>query len=89
MNEYNLKSVKIKAVQWLGDNFEEVRQFCPSAKVEIGTTFLNDCSLDNIIIKTLAGYSRLSLGDYIIQCMMGEFYYCKGDTFEMLYERND
>ena len=39
-----------------------------------------------LIIKTLEGEYRASIGDYIIKGVNGEFYPCKPDIFEMTYD---
>lgn len=41
---------------------------------------------DGIIIKTLEGNMKASIGDYIIKGVKGEFYPCKPDIFEKTYE---
>ena len=38
------------------------------------------------VIKTLEGEMKVSLGDYIIKGVGGEFYPCKPDIFEKTYE---
>lgn len=37
-------------------------------------------------IETLEGLMRVSLGDYVIRGISGEFYPCKPDIFEKTYE---
>lgn len=44
---------------------------------------------DHLIIETLEGDMRASIGDYIIKGVSGEFYPCKPDIFEKTYERID
>ena len=39
-----------------------------------------------IIVSTLEGVHRASLGDYLIRGVKGEHYPCKPDIFEMTYE---
>lgn len=39
-----------------------------------------------LTIYTLEGDMEVSLGDYIIKGVKGEFYPCKPDIFEMTYE---
>ena len=39
-----------------------------------------------LMIETLEGTHRASVGDYIIKGVKGEFYPCKPDIFEMTYE---
>ena len=40
-----------------------------------------------LIIKTLEGDMKASLGDYIIRGVAGEIYPCKPDIFEKTYEK--
>lgn len=42
-----------------------------------------------LIIKTLEGTMKASLGDYVIRGVKGEIYPCKPDIFEMTYEKVD
>lgn len=39
-----------------------------------------------LYIKTLEGDMHVSVGDWIIQGVQGEFYPCKSDIFEKTYE---
>ena len=39
-----------------------------------------------LVIGTLEGEMTVSLGDFVIQGVKGEFYPCKPDIFEMTYE---
>lgn len=41
----------------------------------------------NFYIATLEGKMEISLGDYIIKGVKGEFYPCKPDIFEKTYEK--
>ena len=43
----------------------------------------------NIIIQTLEGEIKASVGDWIIRGVMGEFYPCKHDIFRKTYENLD
>lgn len=40
-----------------------------------------------LMIRTLEGYLHASPGDWIIKGVKGEFYPCKPDVFEQIYER--
>lgn len=42
---------------------------------------------DRLIIPTLEGEMAVSVGDFIIKGVKGEFYPCKPDIFEVTYER--
>jgi hypothetical protein len=77
--KYRKKPVVVDALQWNGDNTEEVLRFCDS----FGTYETNPAILS---IKTLEGVMTASRGDYIIKGVNGEFYPCKPDIFNKTYE---
>lgn len=70
--------VTIDAVQWLGDNAEEVSSFMFSA----GWT---DKEKKEVYIPTPEGTMVAKVGDYIIRGVSGEYYPCKPDIFEATY----
>ena len=39
-----------------------------------------------LFIRTLEGIHHVSVGDYVIQGILGELYPCKPDIFEMTYD---
>ena len=41
---------------------------------------------DGVLISTLEGNMKASIGDFIIKGVNGEFYPCKPDIFEKTYE---
>lgn len=75
--KYRKKPVVIEAVQWLGDNLNEIEDF-------MGENIETDD--DGINISTLEGDMKASLNDFIIKGVNGEFYPCKPDIFEKTYE---
>ena len=79
MKSYRKKPVVIQAVVWNGDNIDEVRDFCSSdlSYLEFG---------GYLSINTLEGKMRVTMGDYIIKGIQGEFYPCKPDIFKSTYE---
>ena len=79
MTKYRKKPVVVDAVQYTGDNLEEVRQFVPE-KVR------QDKPLG---IRTLEGVMLISVGDWIIKGVMGEYYPCKPEVFSETYEVAD
>jgi hypothetical protein len=42
---------------------------------------------DGVLIDTLEGTMKASIGDFIIKGVQGEFYPCKPDIFEKTYEK--
>lgn len=76
--QFRKKTVVIEAIQWKGDNFYEVTDFCPHiAHASTGT---------DLYIETLEGDMCASCGDWIIKGVAGEYYPCKPDIFEQTYE---
>lgn len=80
INKYRKKSVVIEAMQYTGDNIEELQQFVTS---HIIATSLG------VEIQTLEGKMLASSGDYIIKGIKGEFYPCKPDIFWETYDLVD
>jgi hypothetical protein len=77
MPKYKKKPVVIDAVMFDGNNYNKCKDF-------IEGNF--DNTLDYPNIKTLEGIMKVSIGDYIIKGVNGEFYPCKPDIFEKTYE---
>lgn len=84
--KYRKLPVVIDAVQWTGDNDEEVLAFSSACTVRHHT----DCK--EIEIRTLEdGHDDravhvASLNDFIIRGVHGEYYACKPDIFWKTYE---
>ena len=78
MKRYVKKPIVIEAVQYNGNNVQEILNFCGETAV-VGT-------LNEITIKTLEGPLHVSDGDFIIKGVEGEFYPCKPDIFEKTYD---
>ena len=75
---YKKKPVVIEAIQYTKENYGECLDFC-------GESYYGNLN-DDIIIETLEGQHKASLGDYIIKGVKGEIYPCEPDIFEMTYE---
>lgn len=80
---YRKKPVEVEAIQWRGDNFQEIKTFAGDC------VFLEDGEL---VIKTLEDgkYGKAkhvaSKYDFTIKGIQGEFYFCKPDIFFQTYE---
>jgi hypothetical protein len=81
IKKYVKKPVTIEALQWMGENLNEVRDF-----VGEHLQFKYRSGVPRIYIKTLEGDLFAAVGDYIIKGVNGEFYPCKPDIFEQTYE---
>lgn len=86
MAKFRKKPVVIEAVQWSGENLEEMANHCaPTGQGEgwqIGTLLFGM----PITIHTLEGDMTASIGDWIIRGVKFELYPCKPDIFAELYE---
>lgn len=77
---YRKKPVEVEAmrVTW-GSSVTDVINFVGVAN------FLAEGN--DFYIKTLEGNMRISVGDFIIRGVNGEYYPCKPDVFEKTYEK--
>lgn len=85
MPKFRKKPVVIEAMQYTRESRDDVIQWCGALGTAIGEDGAR-YELENIIVSTLEGEVRASLGDWIIQGIAGEFYPCKPDIFEQTYE---
>ncbi len=81
MAKYMKKPVIIEAVQWTGDNREEMEKFITH------TILAKKNKEGELAIGTLEGVMTASKGDFIIRGVHGEYYPCKPDIFEETYEK--
>ncbi len=78
--KFRKKPVVIEAIQYTGKNATDIlRWMFPDIEP--------DATADIETIKTLEGDMRVSIGDWIIKGVKGEFYPCKPDIFEATYEK--
>ena len=84
MAKYRTKPCEIEAVQWNGDNLDEIIQFAD--KKNLMVKFKQNAKAPELKIKTLEGDMEASVNDYIIRGLRGEYYPCKPDVFEKKYE---
>lgn len=80
--KFRKKAVVIDAVKYDG-NYRCLDEFPFSEVMEFKV------SKDGLIIPTLEGDMKASIGDYIIRGVKGEYYPCKPDIFEQTYELCD
>lgn len=80
--KFRMKPVVIDAVQWTGENVHEIFDFADWV-VSVSSR------KQTIEIKTLEGTMKVSINDWIIKGVQGEFYPVKADIFEETYELVD
>jgi hypothetical protein len=76
MKRFVKKPIPIEALQWTGENTNEILEFAQGQAEVKGT---------GLFISTLEGAMRVSKNDYVIKGAKGEFYPCKPDVFDMTY----
>lgn len=91
MGFYTKKPVTIEAVQWTGNNIEEITQFIdfdalPESDLYVGKGIGHIPATGELEIPTLEGMMVARPGDFIIRGVQGEVYPCKPDIFEATYE---
>lgn len=81
MAKFKKKPVEIEAIQWDGteNSSHEILRFCDTATWHV---------LGNIMmIDTLEGTLQVSVNDWVIKGVKGEFYPCKPDIFKLTYDQ--
>lgn len=82
MMKYRKKPIVIDAMQFQDD---------VDVLIALGDLGLDPVKVDYsenvLIIDTLEGTMKVSIGDFIIKGVKGEFYPCKPDIFEATYEK--
>ncbi len=80
--KFRKKPVVIEAVQWRGDNVDEVFDLAASYSGSVTHDPTRDC----FEIGTLEGLMTAGIDDWIIKGVKGELYPCKPDIFAATYE---
>jgi hypothetical protein len=77
MAEFVKRPIQIEAVQWMGDNEEEVKALGPNAMTFSG---------DNILIETREGTMMADLRDWVVKGIADEVYPVKPEIFAATYK---
>lgn len=77
---YEKLPIQVPAVQWTGDNYEEVKEFAKPVDVRISTS-------GKLIIYTLEGWMDSEISDMIIKGVKDEVYPCKLEIFNLTYRK--
>lgn len=83
MGKYRKKPIVIEAIQFDGQNHQEILDWSGGA-VHSAKPYKQDYYA--LEIKTLEGVMEAYAGDWIIKGVKGEFYPCKSDIFDATYE---
>lgn len=82
--KYRKKSVVVEAIQWTGNNYDEI---CKFTNINLKTANVDNDKF--LLIPTLEGTMSAKVSDYIIRGLLGEYYPCKLDIFEKTYDLVD
>lgn len=85
MKQYVKKPIPVSALQWTGDNLEDIKTFCTD---ENGKEMCFT-SGNSLWIKTREGELRAEVRDYIMRGIKGEFYPCGEQIFNESYDEVD
>lgn len=77
---FRKRPVDVDALLWTGDNYAELVEWAGDGISQFGHTD------KGLIVRTLEGDMLVSVGDWIIRGIAGEFYPCRPDIFEQTYE---
>ncbi len=83
---YIKKPLAVQAVQWMGDNTNEIIDFGGTVD---GCNTISDIGKSYLVVRTLEGDMKISIGDYVIRGTSGEYYPCKPDIFKRIYEEQN
>jgi hypothetical protein len=85
--KYRKKPVVIEAIQYTGDNFEELDLFTHHQFDELEDQ-TDDPEVVAEVFDTLhSTWVGVKLNNWIIEGIQGEFYPCDADVFENTYEK--
>ena len=74
---FRAKPKIVEAMRYDGTNIEALADWCHRLLVD---------NTGTLLVMTLEGNMEASVGDWIIKGVLGEFYPCKPEAFELTYE---
>lgn len=77
---YVKKQVVVEAMQWTGDNLDEVRRFCGLKAETYNSGLVNVGPM--IVLQTPDGPAALKVGDYAVKDEDGIFFLYRQEAFE-------
>ena len=87
MSKFIKKPVEIEAIQWTGENIDELLAFANTGSMPLwGRNFQINKMKKEVQINTLEGEMIGRINNWIIRGVKGEFYPCKPDIFDETYE---
>ena len=87
IRKFRKKPVVIEALQWNGNNIEEIELFV-GEKLKRQMNLMTK-KFEVLIIPTLESPHEAMVGDWIIKGVAGEFYPCKPEIFKQTYKEEE
>lgn len=82
IKKYITKPCEVLALEWNGENFEDIRLFTNyNANMTLVTS-----GKEELVINTTEGQTMAIIGDYIIKGLKDDYHICKPDIFNKKYE---
>ena len=75
--------VEVKAIQWMGDNMDEVQEVIKTQSGVDGESFVMG---DTVYLSGHEGMTLGNIGDYIVEHVTGDLFICPQDVFSERYE---
>lgn len=88
MAKYRNKIVEVDAIQWTGENIQEIKDFTNGkAKIYEYVQYNEHGTNPNLLqVSTIEGGEIAKIGDYIIKGVKGELYLRNQNIFNLMYE---
>lgn len=98
MGKYRRKPIVIDAIQWTGENDEEIKKFagikakfsylvCTNNMYQLMLEKPKEKHTTSLMIVIQDGFKEADIGDFIIRGVHGEIYPCKPDIFKQNYDK--
>lgn len=81
IKQFRVKKPIIEAIKFDGENFDEIKQFCPNAQ-KLKTSW----GADTIVLTTTKGFMEADKDDWVVKNEKGDFYICQSGFFDVSYE---
>lgn len=75
--------VEVKAIQWTGNNMDEVQEIIKTQSGVDGESFVMG---DTVYLSVHEGMTTGKVGDYIVEHVTGDLFLCPKDEFSKNYE---
>lgn len=88
MPKFRKRPVEIEAMQYREgmNSRDEIVEWSGGVVYQIPGALYGPGFADRLLVRTLEGAMTVSPGDWVIRGVVGEFYPCKPDIFDLTYE---